>query len=252
MKWLFWLLLLANLMFFAFMQWGGVLVEDSRNLQPQRAINAEKIKLLTASSVAPAPGLPASAAQSSVPVLPLPAAQSSVAALTAAVCLEWGEFSGNDFTRASTALSALHLNDRVTQRQSEHVSGYWVYIPPLKSRVEVDRKVAQLQARGVVEYFVVNEAGAWQNAISLGIFKTEESAQKHLGSLQAKGVISAKVGERTSKLTSTIFELKNLDAGMADKIRALRDEFPGSELKTVGCNGRNHIFQQPAQLTNGD
>lgn len=233
MKWLFGLLLLANLMFFAFMQWGGALVEDSRNLQPQQAINAEKIKLLTASSVAPV--LPAPDAQSSVPVLPLPAAQSSVPVLTAAVCLEWGEFSGNDFTRASIALSARRLNDKVMQRQAEHVSGYWVYIPPLKSSVEVDRKVAQLKARGVVEYFVVNEAGIWQNAISLGIFKTEESAQKHLGSLQAKGVISAKAGERTSKLTSTIFELKNLDAGMADKVRALQNEFPGSELKAVDC-----------------
>lgn len=239
MKWLFWLLLLANLVFFAFMQWGGALVDDSRNMQPQQAFNAEKIKLQTASSVVPGP------------VLPAPAAQSSVPALTAAVCLEWGEFSGNDFTRASTALSALHLDDRLAQRQTEHVSGYWVYIPPLKSRAEVDRKVGQLKARGVEEYFVVKEEGKWQNAISLGIFKTEDAAQKFLDSLAAKGVISARVGERTSKLTSTIFELKNLDAGMADKVMALRDEFPGSELKTVDCNGRNYIFQAPGQLTNG-
>jgi len=218
------------------MQWGGALVEDNRSLQPQQALNAEKIKLQTASSVAPVPVLPAPAAQSSVPVLPLPSAQLSVPALSAAVCLEWGDFSGNDFTRASTALSMLNLGDRLTQRQTEHISGYWVYIPPLKSRAEVDRKVSQLKARGVVEYFVVNEAGIWQNAISLGIFKTEDAAQKHLGSLAAKGVISARVGERTSKLTFTVFELKNLDAGMHDKVRVLQEEFPGSELKTVSCN----------------
>lgn len=248
MKWLFGLLLLANLVFFAFMQWGGALIEDNRSLQLQQAFNAEKIKLQTASSIAPAPVVPASAAQSSVPVLPLPAAQSSVPvltlpaaqssvkALTTAVCLEWGEFSGNDFTRASTTLSGLNLGDKLTQRQIEHVSGYWVYIPPLKTRAEADRKVGQLKARGVMEYFVVNEVGVWQNAISLGIFKTEEAAQKHLGSLAAKGVISAKVGERTSKLTFTIFELKNLDAGMADKVRALQKEFPGSEVKTLACN----------------
>jgi hypothetical protein len=242
MKWLFGLLLLANLVFFAFMQWGGALIEDNRNLQLQQAFNAEKIKLQTASSVAPAPVVPASAAQSSVtsgpsvPALPLPVAQSSVKALTTDVCLEWGEFSGNDFTRASTTLSGLNLGDKLTQRQIEHVSGYWVYIPPLKTRAEADRKVGQLKARGVMEYFVVNEVGIWQNAISLGIFKTEEAAQKHLGSLAAKGVISAKVGERTSKLTFTIFELKNLDAGMADKVRALQKEFPGSEVKTLACN----------------
>lgn len=242
MKWLFWLLLLANLVFFAFMQWGGALVEDNRGLQLKQALNAEKIKLQPTSPVAPVPVLPASAAQSSVlPVssvqaLPSPAAQSSVAATPAAVCLEWGEFSGNDFTRASTALSALHLGDRLAQRQIEHVSGYWVYIPPLNSRAEADKKVGQLKARGVVEYFVVKEEGKWQNAISLGIFKTEDAAQKFLGTLQAKGVISARVGERTSKLAYTVFELKNLDAEMADKVRALQEEFPGSELKTVACN----------------
>jgi len=223
MKWLFGLLLLANLVFFALMQWGGALVEDNKNQQPQQALNAEKIKLQTASSVATAPVLPASAAQSSVP------------ALTSAVCLEWGEFSGNDYTRASAALSALHLGDRLTQRQTEHISGYWVYIPPLKSSAEVDKKIGQLKARGVEEYFVVKEEGKWQSAISLGMFKTEDAAQKFLGSLAAKGVISAKVGEHTSRLAFAVFELKNLDSGMADKVKALQEEFSGSELKTVAC-----------------
>lgn len=232
MKRLFWLLLLVNLVFFAIMQWGGALIEDNRSMQPQQAFNAEKIRLQPASSVV----LPAPAAQSSVLSVLSVSSVSSVLALPAAVCLEWGEFSGSDFTRASTALSALYLGDKLTQRQTEHVSGYWVYIPPQKSRAEADRKIGQLKARGVVEYFVVKEEGKWQNAISLGIFKTEDAAQKFLGSLAAKGVISAKVGERTSKLTFTVFELKNLDNGMADKVKALQEEFPGSELKTVDCN----------------
>lgn len=243
MKWLFVLLLLANLVFFAIMQWGGALVDDNRSMQPQQAFNAEKIKLQTASSMAPAhvpvptPAPTQVSAPTTAPVLPsYVAPSSSVQAPAAVVCLEWGEFSGSDLMRASTALSALHLGDSLVQQQTEHDSGYWVYIPPLKSRAEVDKKISQLKARGVVEYFVVNEAGKWQNAISLGIFKTEDSAQKFLGALAAKSVISARVGERTSKLTFTIFELKNMDAGMAGKVRALQEEFPGSELKTVACN----------------
>lgn len=246
MKWLFGLLLLANLVFFAFMQWGAPWLDDNRNIQPQAALNAEKIRLQIASSVAAAvASAPVSAPmpQSSVapvaaPVraLPAPAAQSSVA-VPAAVCLEWGEFSGNDFTRASTALAALHLGDKLGQRQTEHVSGYWVYIPPLKNRAEADRKVGQLKARKVQEYFIIKEQGRWQNAISLGIFKTEDAAQKFLASLVAKGVVSARVGERMSKLTFTVFELKNLDAGVAGRVSALQKDFSGSEVKTVACNG---------------
>ena len=224
MKWLFGLLLLANLVFFAIMQWGGALVEGDGNMQPLQALNAEKINLQTGSSLAQAP------------VLSSPAAQSSVPELAAAACLEWGEFSGNDFTRASAALSALHLDGNLTQRQAEYVSSYWVYIPPLKGRAEVDKKISQLKVRGVEEYYVVNEAGKLQNSISLGIFKTEEAAQKFLVSLNAKGVISARVGERTSKLMVTFFELKSLGSEMAEKVRTLQAAFPGSELKAVDCN----------------
>lgn len=244
MKWLFWFLLLTNIVFFAVMHWGGALVADNGNMQPQQALNAEKIKLQKASSVAPAQAVQASAVQPSVsavssaqPTVPaLSPAQSSVQGAIGAICMEWGEFSGNDLARAGASLSALHLNGRVTQRQTEHASGYWVYIPPQKGRAEVDKKIAQLKARGVEEYFAVKEAGKWQNAISLGIFRTEEAAQKFLSAIESKGVISAKVGERISKLTFTVFELKNLDSGMADKVKALQDAFPGSELKTAACN----------------
>lgn len=229
MKWLFGLLVLANVMFFAFMQWGAPWLDDNRNIQPQAALNPEKIRLQTASPVAP------TVTPAAAPALPPPAAQPPAPALPAVVCMEWGEFSEADFARASAALAALHLGDRLRQRQTEHVSGYWVYIPPLKNRAETTRKIGQLKARGVSEYFVMKEAGKWQNAISLGVFKTEDAAQKFLASLAAKGVVSARAGERMSKLTFTVFELKNLDAGVAGKVSALQKNFSGSELKTVAC-----------------
>lgn len=216
MKWLFWLLLLASLVFFAFMQWGSAWTGDSKNLQSQPPLNAEKIKLLPA------------------PVASPPAAPSAVQA--AAACMEWGGFSGNDLTRATAAMDTLKLGDSLTRRQVEHVSGYWVYIPPLKTRAEVDKKVAQLNTLGVEEYFVVQEAGKWRNAISLGVFKTEGAAQKFLESIQNKGVKSAMAGERMSKFMLTVFVLKNPDAETAAKVVALQNEFAGSELKAAACD----------------
>jgi len=223
MKGLFWLLLLVSLLFFAFMQWGGAWTDEGKNPQSQPPLNAEKIKLLQA-PLAP-------------PITPPLAAQSAVPAADA--CMEWSEFSGNDLTRATAALDALKLGDRLTQRQVEHASGYWVYIPPLKTRADADKKVAQLKALGVEEYFVVQEAGKWRNAISLGVFKTEEAAQKFLESLKGKGVRSATAGERMSKFTLTVFVLKNPDADTSAKVAALQNEFAGSELKAVACDNAN-------------
>ncbi|MEO6423133.1 MAG: hypothetical protein ABIR84_10760, partial [Candidatus Nitrotoga sp.] len=48
MKWLFWILLLANLMFFSFIQWEDMLVGENKSLKHQPPLNVEKIKLLGA------------------------------------------------------------------------------------------------------------------------------------------------------------------------------------------------------------
>lgn len=229
MKWLFGLLLLASLLFFAFMQWGDVLLGDGSNTQPQQALNEEKVKLLKAPPAVQTPASSPSITQtpaSSPPVI-------QTAAGTA--CMEWGEFSGSDLTRATAALEALKLGDTITQRQIEHSSGYWVYIPPLKTRAEVDKKITQIKALGVEEYFIVQEAGKWHNAISLGVFRTGDAAQKFLAKLREKGVKSAMVGERVSKLLLTVFVLKNPEAETAAKVVELQNEFTGSELKAVAC-----------------
>lgn len=215
MKWLFWLLLLVCLAFFALIQWDGAKAGDSRNLQSQPPLDAEKIRLL------PAPPAPPVATQSAM--------QASDA------CMEWGEFSGNDLARATAALDALKLGNRLALRQIEHASGYWVYIPPLKTRADAEKKVAQLKTLGVEEYFVVQEAGRWHNAISMGVFKTEDAAQKFLERIKDKGVKSAIAGERMSKFTHTVFVLRNPDAEIAAKVVTLQHEFAGSELKAVAC-----------------
>ena len=225
MKWLLWMLLLANLVFFATMQWGESVLGIGKVLPNQPPLNAEKIKLLAASAVIPMPVTLASA------VAPASHAQ----AASTVTCLEWGEFSGTDLERSATALSALNLGSKSGQRQVEYASGYWAYIPPSKSRAEADRKVAVLKKRGV-DNFIVQDAGKWHNAISLGVFKTIEAAQKFLDSLAAKGIKTALIGERKSKLKFTVFVLKELDAPTSIKIKALQSEFPGSELKELPCS----------------
>lgn len=233
LKLLLGLLLAANLAFFAYLQWGGASMEENAASQSQPPLNAEKIKLLNAPASSPGatqviaqPGAATSAVQ----------AASTLAVSQATACMEWGEFSGNDLARATQALAALKLGDRLAQHQSEHKDGYWVYLPPQSSRADVDKKIAELKALGIRDYFVVQDSKEWLNAISLGIFKTEDAARKFLGNIKAKGAHSAVMGERSSNLKFTVFDLKNLDPGLTDKISALQKQFAESELKVVPCS----------------
>jgi uncharacterized protein YneF (UPF0154 family) len=231
MRVLFWILLLGNVIFFAMMQWSGLQVGDQQTVQVQPALHEEQIRLLN---------MQKGAAPAAEPVSAIPVHISAVSATVATepsapVCLEWGDFSGTDLARAMAALSALQLGEKLSQRQVEYNIGYWVYFPPLKDKAAANKKILQLKALGIAEYFVVPDAGPWLNAISLGVFKTQEAAQHFLDSLHAKGVRTAKVGERASKLKMTLFVLKGVDAAIEEKLGALQKDFAGSEIRKASC-----------------
>ncbi len=260
MKVLFGALLLLSTLFMVIMQWGGELTGSAKNNQLLPALNAEKIKLLEfpqAKSIplsAQPPVLSAPAASSvTVPVAlvfaPLPASANTATEVLppkkpekkaevkseVKVCMEWGEFSGSDLARADNELAGFKLGDQLAKRIVEYTSGYWVYIPPLKNHAAVNKKIKQIKDRGVDEYFVVQEPAHWANAISLGVFKTQEAANKFHTSLKQKGIRSAKVAERKGKLKFTVFVLKQIGTDNAAKLSLLQKDFANSELKTISC-----------------
>lgn len=235
---LFWLLLLLNAAVLAWLLWGSALTQDKSALKPP--LNPEKIKLLGSAPVAPtAPAKPASA-----PVAPpVHVTPASAAAVTsdapqhnkAAVCMAWGEFSGSDLAHANKDLAGLKLGKRLTRREVEHSTGYWVYIAPPRHRGDVDKEVAKLKRLGVKEFFVVQDKGKWQNAISLNVFKTRAMAKKYQRQLKSKGVRNTKVGERKTRLKFTVFVLKNPSSALQDKLRHWQKQFSGIDLKAAPC-----------------
>lgn len=241
-KWILGLLLLANIILFSVMQWGRELTVDAEIPSVQTELNPELIQMLS--------GVPDTVVQVAPEVVTTAVGSAVIEIQPASIlsqelkvvpklhkqCATWGEFSGKGLAQVQAELAALVPEENLIQTTVEHASGYWVYIPPLKKKTEVQSKIEQLKKLGVEDYFVVLENGAWFNAISLGVFRTEKSAQRYLESLKLKGVRTAQVGERKSKLKFTQFSVKNLDAVSADKIRLLQKEFPDSELKMENCN----------------
>ena len=224
MRALFLLLVLANLLFFAY---SHVVREGTAGSSIQQLqIAPESIKLLKAAGQA-SPDQPKPAGKA---IPPAPRVVSAPGA-----CLEWGEFAGPGVARAETALAQLQLGAGQVDRLVMDAVGYWVYIPPLKNKADADRKVAELKGLGVTEFFLVQDAGQWRNAISLGIFRSEESAQAFLGKLKEQGVRSAIAARRENFLKQVAFFVREPSATTVARITALQGEFPGSEIKAGPC-----------------
>lgn len=216
MRLLFLILLLANVAAFGYIRY----VESRAGADAQISmlqISPEKVKLLKAGSPPPAERKDKAAA--SAPPLP------------GLVCLEWGSFGAEDVTRAAAALAQFELGDKLWQRDS--ADGYWVYIPPLKTKAEADKKAGELKALGVAEFIVVQDDIQYRFAVSLGSFKTEEAADNHLAQLRQKGVRSAVVGPRGAR--RSIFVIRDPGDAAAAKIAGFKTDFPAATLKATAC-----------------
>ncbi len=231
MRALFLLLVLANLAYFAYSR---VALEgaDSGNQVSQLQINPDRIKLLKAAGGA-LPETPPAAAKSIPPAAPKPAPKP--APTVPAACLEWGIFAGPNVARAEGALARLALPVGQVERVVTDAGGYWVHVPPLKTKAEVDRKTRELRDLGVTEFFVVQDAGQWRNAISLGIFRTEDAAQTFLAKLKQQGVRSAIAARRENFLKQVAFHVREPDEATVARVTALQQDFPGSEVKAGPC-----------------
>jgi hypothetical protein len=225
MRALFLLLVLGNLVFFAYAHVAREGTGAGGSLQ-QLQVSPERIKLLKAAGQAPADK--AKAPGKAIP----PAPRVSV---VPGACLEWGTFAGPAAARAETALAQLPLDSGQVGRVVTDAGGWWVYMPPLKTKADADKKVGELKALGVTEFFVVQEQGQWRNAISLGIFKSDEAAQAFLAKLKERGVRSAIAARRENFLKQVAFYVREPSEATVAWVTALQREFPGSEIKAGPC-----------------
>lgn len=225
------LLVIANLGFFAYHRLLSGTDEAAAQIVALQ-ISPEKIvpvAVEAVSSVAPA------TTTASVPAAPAAVSPLPAASVMPTSCAEWGVFAGADVARADAALAALGLPAGATQRRVTEVDGYWVHMAPLKTKGEIDRKVGELKALGVAEFFVVTDAGPWRNAVSLGLFKNEEAAKSELERLRARGVRSAMITRRERFLKQVAFVVSDPAAATIARLTELQKDFPGSEIKTGNC-----------------
>ncbi len=222
MRTVFFLLLLANLGFFAWTYLGAGRASDEPQLIEQQ-LNPNEIRLLTGDQVAK---LAADRAKQAAERPKPPPPKAPVAA-----CLELGGFNPGDVAQVQKALAPLGLGSRLSQRRAEEIASYWVFMPPLRNRQAANSKAAELRKLGVEDFFIVQEDPKFRFAISLGVFKTEEAAKVRLEELKKKGVRTARVGPRETSVQKVYFAVKEVPDALVAKLNELRQAYTGTELK---------------------
>ena len=218
MRALFFLCVLANLMFFSWQAgYIGPSLEFKREptrlgqqIAPEniRVVNADEAKKIVAR------------------------APKSVA------CVEWSAFPQSDFERLQVALAALGQMPKFSTRKVDETAGWWVYVPPHASKAVADRKGSELKGLGVADFFVITEDGPNKFAISLGVFKTEEGAKNYVDSLGRRGVKNARAAERETRLAKTIVVFRDVDETLRAKLTELKKDFPAQEIRDCASEDR--------------
>lgn len=225
MKVLVFLLVLANLLFYAYSagHFGRPDNPDADRLAQQVA--PDKMRLVS-NGEAPAakPAQPAEPPPASSPAEGEPAAPAADAAAAAPapvqtpapapapppaekLCLRWEHLATADAAKLASRLEEKFAGLKQVKRVEPGEGGsWWVHIPPLAGKDDAERKAGELRQLGITDYFIVHEAGPNRNAISLGLFSTEKGGQDRLAELKGKGVRSARLVLRPGKDSLTTVE----------------------------------------------
>ncbi|WP_313951163.1 SPOR domain-containing protein [Accumulibacter sp.] len=193
------LLLLANLFLFVWTQGylGAPANPDARRVAQQ--LLPEKVKIV-------------SRGEESRPASKKVEAENVVEKTAAESCQLWSDLTSADAEQIERLLADRFAAFKALRHAAGEVSAFWVFIPPLASKEEATRKTTELQQLGVQEFFIVPNGGVSPLAISLGSYRSEEAANARLEALRAKGVKSAKVGERKGKSSLNALEIRGPEA----------------------------------------
>lgn len=216
---LLFLLLLANLLFFAWSQgWlvGLIGLRPDAQREPERL--ARQVRPETIVVLPPAPARPTSAA-----------ASASAAAADKPACLEAGPFGTGASISAMATLRALQppLPPGSWVEVTIERPGAWlVVLPRPGSREALARRDEELK-RQRIAYEVLDGPEELAGSLSLGRFDEREAADKTLAQLSQRGIRPARVAELHAASTLHLLRAARADKALAAQLAAIRSDALG-------------------------
>jgi hypothetical protein len=224
---IFLLLVLANVLFFAWSQ--GMLstlgFAPAQQREPQRVANQIRPELVRVLPVqaAQAPAAPAN----STPATNTPS-QVATAPATLGQCFQAGPFDAAQTQRLRNALEGWPLQAWQLEDVSE--SGRWlVYMGKYPSKEAAARKVAELRQLSISPDALDNES--LQPGISLGAFSSAAQANERLGEVSRLGVRTARVLQEKPPVQGHRLKLPQVDDALRERVEALRPALGGKTLQ---------------------
>ncbi|MBI1396556.1 MAG: hypothetical protein GC151_11300 [Betaproteobacteria bacterium] len=166
---------------------------------------------------------------------PEPVAPPPPAPAAPAVCLRIGPLSGDEVAQVRKSLAPIDASGRLSVAPMSAAAEWWVYVPPKRTRTLAEREVARLKALGIDEHYVVQDDSDMRFAISLGIFRTRDSAERFANRMRSRGVRNVVVGTRGQQIElSAVFVTAPTDADTA-RVVEVKADYPGAEVRPVPC-----------------
>ena len=235
MKALVFLLILFNLLFYAFTQgyFGQTEHPDAGRIDKQvlaegmRIVSRGEVPAVQAKAPEPEPAKPEVAPESPQPELV------SKSESLAPACLAWAPLSVAEADVLNALLGKEFTEFKMTRQiVAGEANGWWVFIPPLPGKAEVDKKAGEIRQLGITDYFVILE-GPNRFAISLGVYSSEKGGQERLAEVKEKGVRSARLAPRPSKDGTVNVQATGPAEGKAALLEAVGKALPKAEVQ--GC-----------------
>lgn len=225
MRFVFWALLCANALLFAYGRGllGSLEPETREPARLRNQLAADKLILMTgaqAQAIAAA-AAPADAAPDAPVAAVLPAVPAAMPAASAAVaCVETDAFTAFDARRFETRLARLDLGARQTRLTVpfQEVSSYMVYLAPQGGKEGADRRTLELRERGITNSFVMQGESPLRWAISLGVFKTEAAARTEQARLAKQGVANVRILPRGPQSQRFAYRFRDIDGEIRSQI----------------------------------
>ena len=141
-------------------------------------------------------------------------------------CVEWGAFSAVELPRARQAAESTGVRTETVHRPLES-GAFIVYLPSAPDQAAAQARVSALKRAGIDGY--VLHDGPYRWAISLGVFRSEPSAQALRQALSDRGLTEARVGVRGPE--SWALRLHSAVPLPPDRQQALSAGFSGRTLR---------------------
>ncbi len=254
MKWVFYLLLLANVGFFA------VQYREAQNAPPQRpralpaSAHVNRLLLLSEVNSGEMRARPAVSERSGLETLTgTGSAISEDLPLGGAVsdgsCYSVGPLEGDSQVAAvRTWIVAMGGDPILRVGERRELVRYWVYFPPFPSWPEAAQRADQMRSLGIGDLIVIPK-GDMAKAISLGVYSQRVFLDRRLRELRGHGYEPSIMPRYETRKASWFDVNFEWERALGEEDVALR--FPGVELDDVDCES-GEIARRSADPYNGN